>query len=204
MQLLNKLYAQSVNGIPRVSLAIPDLAEDYLQKNNEVHTAAKNFIRYQCAKCATSGFISGLGGMITLPAAIPANVGSVLYVQMRMIACLAYMGGYDVHSDQVQTLVYVCLTGISIEQILKKAGIQFGQKFTTAMVRKIPAAVLTKINQIVGFRFLTKFGTKGVVNFGRAVPLVGGVVGGGFDFAETKMIAGRAYQLFIEGDLGTA
>ena len=103
----------------------------------------------------------------------------------------------------MQTLVYVCLTGISIQQILKKAGIQFGQKFTTAMVRKIPAAVLTKINQMVGFPFLTKFGTKGVVNFGRAVPLVGGVVGGGFDFAETKMIAGRAYQLFIEGDLGT-
>ena len=100
----------------------------------------------------------------------------------------------------MQTLVYVCLTGIFIQQILKKAGIQFGQKFTTAMV---PAAVLTKINQMVGFRFLTKFGTKGVVNFGRAVPLVGGVVGGGFDFAETKMIAGRAYQLFIEGDLGT-
>ena len=83
-----------------------------------------------------------------------------MYVQMRMIACLAYMGGYDTNSDQVQTLVYACLAGISIDQIIKQAGIKFGTKFTTAMVKKIPGTVLTKINQKVGFRFLTKFGEK--------------------------------------------
>ena len=135
-----------------------------------------------------------------MPVAIPANVGSVIYVQMRMIACLAHMGGYDTKSDQVQTLVYACLAGISIDQFLKHAGIQFGTKFTMAMVKKIPGTVLTKINQKVGFRFLTKFGTKGVINIGKAVPVVGGVIGGGFDFVETKVIANRAYKMFIKGD----
>lgn len=61
-----------------------------------------------------------------------------MYVQMRMIACLAYMGGFDTNSDQVQTLVYACLAGISIDQLVKNAGIQFGLKFTTAMVKKNP------------------------------------------------------------------
>jgi hypothetical protein len=172
-----------------------------LDKSKSVDDAAEKFINYQIAKCTTSGFVTGLGGLITLPVAVPANVGSVMYVQMRMIACLAHMGGYDTSSDQVQTLVYACLAGISIDQILKQAGIQFGTKFTMAMVRKIPGSVLTKINQKVGFRFLTKFGTKGVINMGKAVPLVGGIIGGGFDFVETKVIADRAYKMFIEGDL---
>lgn len=123
-----------------------------------------------------------------------------MYVQMRMIACLAYMGGYDTDSDQVQTLVYACLAGISIDQILKQAGIQFGNKFVMAMVRKIPGEVLTKINQKVGFRFLTKFGTKGIINIGKTVPVIGGVIGGGFDFVETRVIAKRAYKMFIKGD----
>lgn len=136
--------------------------------------------------------------------AIPANVGSVMYVQMRMIACLAYMGGYDTNSDQVQTLVYACLAGISIDQILKQAGIQFGNKFVMAMVKKIPGEVLTKINQKVGFRFVTKFGTKGIVNIGKAVPVVGGVISGGFDFVETKVIANRAYKMFINGDFNVS
>lgn len=201
MQLLDKLYEQSVQGISKVSPPIEELANDYLRRSKEVDTAAKRFINYQTAKCTTSGFLTGLGGLITLPVAIPANVGSVMYVQMRMIACLAYMGGYDTNSDQVQTLVYACLAGISVDQILKQAGIQFGTRFTMAMVKKIPGTVLTKINQKVGFRFLTKFGTKGIINIGKAVPFVGGVIGGGFDFVETKAIANRAYRMFIQGDL---
>lgn len=200
MQLLDKLYDQSIHGIAKVSPPIEELANDYLEKSQDTNAAAKKFINYQIAKCTTSGFVTGLGGLITLPVAIPANVGSVMYVQMRMIACLAYMGGYDTDSDQVQTLVYACLAGISIDQILKQAGIQFGNKFVMAMVRKIPGEVLTKINQKVGFRFLTKFGTKGIINIGKTVPVIGGVIGGGFDFVETRVIAKRAYKMFIKGD----
>ena len=111
------------------------------------------------------------------------------------------MGGYDTNSDQVQTLVYACLAGISIDQIIKQAGIKFGTRFTTAMVKKIPGTVLTKINQKVGFRFLTKFGEKGIINIAKLVPVVGGVIGGGFDLVETKVIANRAYKMFIKGDL---
>lgn len=60
---------------------------------------------------------------------------------------------------------------------------------------------MTKINQRVGFRFLTKFGSKGIINIGKAVPFVGGIIGGGLDFTETKIIADRAYKMFINGEL---
>lgn len=201
MELLDTLYEKSINGVPKVSQPIDVLANNYLSKNNSTEKAARQFINYQVAKCTTSGFVTGLGGLITLPVAIPANVSSVMYVQMRMIACLAYMGSYDTNSDQVQTLVYACLAGISIDQIIKQASIRFGTKFTTAMVKKIPGTVLTKINQKVGFRFLTKFGEKGIINIAKSVPVVGGVIGGGFDLVETKVIANRAYKMFIKGDL---
>lgn len=200
MKLLDKLYDNSIQGLPKVSPPVTQLATDYLSKAKDTETAAKSFISYQIAKCTTSGLITGVGGLITLPIAIPANISSVLYVQMRMIACLAHMGGYDTNSDQVQTLVYACLAGISLDQVVKQVGIKVGVKFANAMVKKIPGTVLTKINQKVGFRLLTKFGTKGVINIGKAIPLVGGVISGGFDFAETKVIADRAYKMFILND----
>ena len=200
MKLLDKLYDNSIHGLPKVSPPIDQLASDYISKSADIESAAKSFINYQIAKCTTSGFVTGLGGLITLPVAIPANISSVLYVQMRMIACLAHMGGYDTKSDQVQTLVYACLAGISLDQVVKQVGVKVGVKFANAMVKKIPGQVLTKINQKVGFRLLTKFGTKGVINIGKAIPLVGGVISGGFDFAETKIIADRAYKMFILND----
>ena len=203
LAMLGKIYDSSLQGIPKVSVPIDRLANDYLSKGDSVDEAAKSFIKYQIAKCATSGFITSFGGFITMSVTIPANIGSVIYVQMRMIACLAYMGGYDINCDQVQTLIYACLAGVSVDHIVKNVGVQFGVKFANAMVKKIPGSVLTKINQKVGFRFLTKFGTKGLINIGRMVPVVGAVVGGGFDFVETKIIANRAYKMFIQGDFST-
>ncbi len=200
MATLDKLYAKAIDGVPAVSLPINELANEYLAKTNSVEKAAKKFIAYQVAKCTTSGFINGLGGIITLPVAIPANIASVLYVQMRMIACLAYMGGYELNSDQVQTLVYVCLAGISVDQILKHTGIQLATKLSTKMLEKLPKALLGKINKLVGFKLFTKFGTKGVINLHKAIPVVGGIVGGALDFSETKFIGNRAYKLFIKGD----
>lgn len=52
----------------------------------------------------------------------------------------------------------------------------------------------------VGFRFITKFGTKGIVNLGKLLSGVGAVVGGGLDLVETKIIADRAYKWFFKGD----
>ena len=204
MNVLDKLYEKSVQGIANVSPPITQLAEDYLSKHENVEKAAKSFVNFQVAKCTTSGFITSFGGLITLPIAIPANISSVLYVQMRMIACLAHMGGYDINSDQVQTLVYACLAGVSLDQVVKQVGIKFGTKLANSMVKKIPGKVLTKINQKVGFRFLTKFGTKGLINIGKMIPVVGGIISGGFDFAETKIIADRAYKMFILNDFSSS
>ena len=93
-----------------------------------------------------------------------------------------------------------CLAGVSVAEVVKKTGIQFGNKFALAMVKKIPGTTLTKINQKVGFRFLTKFGEKGIINIGKVVPVVGGVIGGGFDLVETKIIGNRAIKEFMDGD----
>lgn len=158
-------------------------------------------IKYQIAKCGTSGFISGLGGALTLAVTLPANITSVLYVQLRMVAAIAYMGGFDIQSDQVQTMVYACLTGSAISDVLKETGIKVGQKIAVSSINKIPGKVLISINQKVGFRLMTKFGTKGAINLVKLVPVAGGLVGGAIDVGTTKIIADNAYNIFINKDL---
>lgn len=200
-QILDSCYDQAINGIPKISKPIEELVDDYAKKNDSVESAAKALIRGQIAKCSTSGFLTGLGGAITLPVTIPANISSVIYVQLRMIAAIATLGGYDPRDDQVQTLAYVCLTGNAVSSVMKDAGINIGGKMAIAGIKKIPGEALKKINQKVGFRLLTKFGETGAINLGKAVPVVGGFIGGGFDFATTKIIADNAYKMFIKNSI---
>lgn len=203
LEILNSLYIKSVNGIPKVSLPIDDLVNDYIKKNPSVEEAAKSLINNSTVKCGTSGFLTGLGGFATMIATLPANITSVMYVQLRMCCAIAKMAGYDIHSDQVQTLIYACLTGSAMSDILKQAGIKFGQKFGVAMVKKIPGKTITAINQKVGFRFVTKFGEKGIVNLGKVVPVLGAFIGGGIDVASTRIIGYNAYKIFMQGELPT-
>ena len=196
-KILDLVYEKALSGVPKVSRSVDELVDDYLGKHDTPEKAAKALAKTQVVKCGTSGFITGLGGLITLPVTIPANIGSVLYVQLRMVAAVAKMGGYDIKSDQVQTLVYLCLTGTAISDVVKEAGVQVGEKALVAAIRKIPGTTLTKINQKVGFRFITKFGEKGVINLGKMVPIAGGLIGGGFDVASTTVIAKNAIKMFI-------
>lgn len=200
MKALDACYEKCISGKGKLVPSVDKLSNDYLSKYPDPEIAVKNMQRFQIAKCTTSGILTGFGGIVTLPVAIPANIGSVLYVQMRMIACTAKMAGYDLDSDQVQTLVYACLAGISVNEIFKGFGVKFGEKFAVAAIKKIPGEVLIKINQRVGFRLFTKFGEKGLINLGKLVPGVGAAINGGLDLAETKMIADRAYRLFFKGE----
>ena len=202
-EILSTLYIKSVDGIPKVSLPVDDLVEDYLSKNENVEQAVKSLINNSTVKCGTSGFLTSFGGFATMIATLPANITSVMYVQLRMCCAIAKMGGYDIHSDQVQTLIYACLTGSAATEILKSSGIKFANKFGVAMVDKIPGKALTAINRKVGFRFMTKFGETGIINLGKVVPVVGGFVGGGIDVASTRIIGKNAYNIFVKGEMPT-
>ena len=196
IDVLNWSYEKAVNGVPGLDSAY-DLAADYMKSNESLYNQANSLIRWQNTKAGTSGFLTGLGGIITLPIAIPANVASVMYVQIRMIAALAHMGGHNLNDDRVRSLVFVCLTGNAAKDILKDIGIVVGKKIAQNSIKNISGKTITAINQKVGFRLLTKFGEKGVINLGKAIPLLGGVIGASFDSVTTNTVGNIARDTFI-------
>jgi hypothetical protein len=196
MSVLDWGYDKAVNGVPGLDSA-QELADSYMRKGDCKIVQANSLIRWQNTKAGTSGFLSGLGGIITMPLTLPANITSVLYVQIRMIAAIAHMGGHNIQDDQVKSLFYVCLTGNSAKDIMKGAGITIGTKLTTNAIKSISGKALTTINQKIGFKLVTKFGEKGVINLGKVVPLVGGLIGGSFDSITTNTIGNVARDTFV-------
>lgn len=144
MKILDSCYEKCLNGIPKVSPNVEDMANDYLCKYGTKELACQAMLKNQITKCATSGFITGFGGIITMPVTLPANVTSVLYVQMRMIACVAYMAGFELDSDETQTFVYACLAGVAVNELVKQSSIKFGVKFANGLIKKYRVKSLLK------------------------------------------------------------
>lgn len=196
IQALDFAYDKAVNGVIGLDSA-QELADDYLQGKGTLTERVNSLIRWQNTKAGTSGFVAGLGGLLLMPVTLPANITSVLYVQVRMIAAIAIMAGHDVADDRVKAMVYACLAGNAAKDILKDAGIVIGTKMATNAIKGVSAKTLTVINQKVGFRLLTKFGETGVVNLGKMVPVLGGIVGMTFDSIATNVVGNVARDTFI-------
>lgn len=196
MPALNHIYDTVVDG--SVMMTGPEvMAAQYLSANGSPEAAARSLVNWQSGKAGAAGFVTGLGGLITLPVAIPANLAATLTLQIQMIAAIAHMGGHDVRSEKVRTLVFIALTGNAAADILKDIGIRIGAQMTKRLLNQISGRTLTAINRRVGIRLLAKTGASGLVNLGKIVPLIGGVIGGGIDIATTQTIGATAIRMFI-------
>ncbi len=196
MKALDYAYDKAINGVAGLDSAI-ELGDSYLEKHDEPSIASQKLVLWQVSKAGTAGFISGLGGLITLPVAVPANIASVLYIQVRMIAAIAHIGGHDVHDDRVQALCYMCMAGSGAADAAKDIGIKIGTKITEKMISNISRSTINQINKAVGFRLVTKFGSTGAINLGKAVPIVGGLLSGTIDSVTTKTIGSVAIKTFV-------
>lgn len=124
-----------VNGI-RLLDSAADLAMSYNNPNRTVRQNATSLINWQCSKSAASGFATAFGGFAVMAVGLPANLTSVLYVQLRMIAAIAILAGYDPHDDQVQTYAYICLTGSSAHEFVKNLGVKIGEAYANKTIQK--------------------------------------------------------------------
>lgn len=143
------------------------------------------------------GFVTGLGGFVTMPIALPANVLEFYVQATRMVGAIAILRGYDIKEPRIRTAVLLTLVGSKSEEVLKKAGMATGGgRIAAIALRNVPPAALMVVNKAIGFRVLRGVGTKVFGRFGRGIPIAGGFVGGGIDAYMMKKIADHAMKEF--------
>jgi uncharacterized protein (DUF697 family) len=187
---LQWIYERAIDGVPGLDGA-PDLAASYQRQCASDEEAIDALVRWQVAKAAAAGFLTNLGGLATLPIALPANVLSALYIQIRMVAAIAALRGHDLRSDQVRTVVLACLCGTTLIDVVKEAGIGVGAGIAQQAVSSLSTEALRRLTRIGALRRAGN--TTHVV---KLTPLIGGVVAGALDGALTRAYANAAKKLF--------
>lgn len=196
MALVHKILGVGVNGLGPYKSASA-MAEEVLKTHGEVDTAIERLIAIHRRWVGSTGFATGIGGLASLPVALPADVTTFYMLSARMSASIAALRGYDLSSEEVQSTVLISLLGANAAGVLGKVGVDIGAKSAMAGLKSLPGHVLIEINKRVGFRLITKFGTKGSINLVKAVPLVGGGVGAGVNVVAINQIARYAKRTFV-------
>ncbi len=190
--LVDRLLKVGIDGLGKIDSA-QAVADSAVREHRNRDEAIDAIVSQHVKLAATGGFVTGLGGFITLPVALPANVFGFYVIATRMVAATAAVRGHDLENPTVRTAVLLALSGDDATEIVRKAGggIVAG-KATAFALGRLPPAALMAVNKGVAFRIVVKLGQKGLSRFGRMVPLAGGLIGGGVDAYVMRRIAKHA------------
>jgi uncharacterized protein (DUF697 family) len=109
--VLRQVLEVAIDGYGRMPSA-KTVASRHLQRlGGSVDEAITSIIDHHIRLASAQGFVTNIGGVAALPVAIPANITGVAIVQVRMVAAIAHLRGYDLNDNRVRTALVMCLMG---------------------------------------------------------------------------------------------
>jgi EcsC protein family len=169
------------------------VADTARMKSADVEEAVEHVIRTHLALAGTGGFVTGFGGFVTMPVALPLNVAEFYFVATRMTAAIATLRGYDLTEPHIRTAVLLALVGADADDIIRKAGIVSPTgRLTDLAAQQLPGPALMMVNKGIAFRLIGTVGKSTFSRLGRALPFIGGGVSAGVDAYLLKRIADHA------------
>ncbi|TDO55031.1 EcsC family protein [Kribbella sp. VKM Ac-2527] len=187
--VLRRVLEIAIDGYQRFPGA-EQVADRHLAKNGgDAQLAIDAVVDQHIRLAGVQGFVTSIGGLVTLPIALPANLTGLAIVQARMVASIAHLRGYDLGDPRVRTAVITCMLGEDgVTDRLKKSSlvtsplaIATAPVFDPELDRQVSGEVVAELLARIS-------GKRMALAVTRRVPLLGGAVGAGVDGWSTYRI----------------
>jgi len=194
--LLRQLLDTAITGVGRVPGAKATAAQA-LVRAGSVEPALDALVATHVRMATAQGVITNLGGLWTAPLLLPANIAGLAIVQIRLVATIAHLRGYDIDDRRVRTAMALCLLGeTGVRSLLDRNEIPTtplviatAPVFDESLDRLIAEKVFGDVSGRLG-------GRQAVVLLARRVPVLGGAVSGGMDGWFTSSVGAYARAQF--------
>lgn len=161
--------------------------------NGDVDAAIKALVDTHVRMAGIQGFVTNVGGLLTLAVSVPANITGLTVLNCHLVAGIAHLRGYDLADPRVRNAVLVCLLGDDHVRTLVKQKKLPGGPMLLATSPVHDPQLDTLIGSHVTTQLLGKVGGRRMVSFvSRRVPVLGGGVGALSDAMSTQSIASYA------------
>ncbi len=159
--------------------------------------AIRRVVRQHRRGVTAAGFLTGLGGLFTLPFLLPANIFEFYVQATRMVGAIAVIRGYDLDDEEIRSRVLAALVGEESEDVLASIGLgPITGAATRQIAKRVPFSPSSAVARALGGRMLRRFGLRSVRLFGKAIPGLGGLIGAWADRRMLKKIARTAKDGF--------
>jgi hypothetical protein len=163
-----------------------------------VAAAVKDLIETHVRMAGAQGFLTNLGGLVTMTVTVPTNIAGLALIECRMVAAIVHLKGYDLDDKRTRNAILASLLGeermLSLIRRKKLPGTPMA--LATAPVHD-PDLDDVMANEVASELITKVAGKRIATTVGRRVPVVGGLVGAGADGFATWQIGRYVDREFL-------
>ena len=188
---VRQILERAIDGIGPVPGAAQSAEHALTEAHGDTDKAIDALISTHIRLAGAQGFLTNLGGLVTMAVTAPANLAAVAVLQCHLAATVLYVRDYDLSDPNVRDAALVCLldddsrralakdakTDVSPQALVKG---EHGPQVRTLISR----AVVGELIAGIGGKRLAAFAAK-------RIPVLGGAVGAAGDALSTRRV-GRA------------
>ena len=195
---VQEALSRAIKGVGRLPGA-PDAAnKQFKEHHGDVDAAITAIIENHVRMAGAQGFLTNLGGLVTMTVTVPTNIVGLALIQCRMVAAIVHLRGYDLDDPRVRNAILASLLGEERALKLIKQKKLAGTPMALATAPVHDPHLDKLMSAEVASELIAKVaGKKLATTVGRRVPIVGGVVGAGTDGFSTWKIGRYVSREFL-------
>ena len=187
--VIHRALDRAIHGVGPLDGAAAAADKQLEEQGGDVDKAVHEVIENHVRLAGAQGFVTNIGGLVTVAVTVPTNIAGLALIQCRMVAGIAHLRGYDLEDHRTRSAILAALLGEErvLALIKKKKLPGTPMALATAPVHD-PQLSHVLANEVASELVAKVAGKRMAVVVARRVPVVGGVVGAGADgFASWKI-----------------
>jgi uncharacterized protein (DUF697 family) len=186
---VHQTVQRAVHGFGPLPSAAAAARKQLEEQDGMVDQAVHEIIENHTALAAAQGFVTNVGGIATAAATIPANIAGLALLQVRMVAAIAHLRGYDLDDGRVRNALLLLVLG---EETVRGLVERKKAPGTPMLIATAPAYD-PELDRLMASEFTSALvsrvlGRRAAGTVVRRVPVAGGVWGASADAFATWQI----------------
>jgi uncharacterized protein (DUF697 family) len=171
-------FDRAVDGVGPLRGAAASADHQLAEHGGDVDRAVRALVDSHVRLAGIQGFVTNIGGLVTMAVTIPANISGLALLQCHLVAGIAHLRGYDLDDARVRNAVMACLVGEDgVKALVRSRQLPSSPMAIATAPHHDPALDHKIASEVAGELIARVAGKRTIAMIARRTPVLGGGVG---------------------------